>query len=756
VRQRLRRAYQFHPTVAYGDAIGSDMFELQRLFWKRGVASEVFAAETRSGVEPFVRPWHDLRAEPADGALLFVHVSMGNETLSDVAALPLRKAVVYHNITPAHFFLGISDQLVHHSQLGRDQLRALAEVSELGIADSEFNRRELEEVGFDRTAVVPILTDPSAFEVAPDAAVMAELADDGSPRGDRRTSILVAGQILPQKAIHHVLDGFARYRDGDPTARLYLVGTTAMSGPYLDRVRDQIARLGIGDAVRLTGSVPIEQYVAYFRGATALLTLSDHEGFCVPLLEAMRSGLPIVAHAAGAIPETMGDAGILLERKSPDTVAAALERVVRDAELRRGLAERGRRRLAELAPPRVAERLRDALALADWDLPKETRRFVTVVSSDQRCGIHHYALAVCEGLRANGHEVTFSGVRHLDTADLERKTRHIAKGEIVLVEHEAGIFRDVPFVRTLLDLKRRGHRVVLSLHEVEPEKFHHYRRLSAALHYRPRFRWIVEAGRVVWVALRIANWFVRYRVVLGLMGSLPDRLVVHSSRSAYWADMLTHDAGKLDEFPLVLTPLEDTTLPAGSGLPPGGSGVPPGGSEARRALRQRLGLPEDRFIFVSPGFFFPRKRFLEVISAMPDDALLVLSGTRSERDPQYFDDVVAAARGRANVRINDDYDTMGDLVAASDAVVLYYEDVFQSAIVTQAIWAGLPCVFSSTPGFRLYHAAGLVARDQDELRARLDEIRRPETYARLQRGVSILRRMLSPERLAPRYLVGLD
>jgi glycosyltransferase involved in cell wall biosynthesis len=730
---RLRRADQFAPTVAYGDAIGSDIFELQRLFWKRGVASDVFADETKPGVEPFVRPWHELR-EPARDATLLVHVSMGNASLSEIAKLPQRKAVVYHNITPARFFEGVSDHLVRHSQLGRDQLRELARSSELGLADSEFNRRELEEAGFDRTAVVPILTDPTAWEVTPDPRILAEL-------GDERTSILVAGQILPQKAILDVLEAFARYRDSDHGARLYLVGSHAMSGPYLDQVHERIRSLGLESAVTLPGSVSIEQYVAYFRGATVLLTLSDHEGFCVPLLEAMRADLPIVAHEAGAIPETLGDAGILLDDKSPSAVAAALERAVRDRERRADLIGKGRRRLGEFSTARVAERLESALALAAWQLPKERQRRITVLSSDQRCGLHHYALAVCEGLRANGHDVTFAGVRHLDTADLYRAAKHIAKGDTVLIEHEAGVFRDVPFARTLLDLRRRGHEIVLSLHELEPEKFHHYRRLTSALHYRPRFRWPIEVVRILWVALRLVSWFVRFRTVVGLMGSLPARLVVHSPRSEGWLEMLSSNREKRDAMPLLLTPLENASLPRDDA--------------EKRALRDRLGLPADGFIFISPGFFFPRKRLIEVMRATPDDATLVLSGTRSQYDQEYFDEVLAAAKDRPNAVVRTEYDEMGPLVAASDAVVLYYRDVFQSAIATQAIWAGLPCIFSDTPGFDIYRGAGLVAKTDEELRSHMDRIREPETYDRLRRGASILRHMLAPERLASRYLVGL-
>jgi len=225
------------------------------------------------------------------------------------------------------------------------------------------------------------------------------------------------------------------------------------------------------------------------------------------------------------------------------------------------------------------------------------------------------------------------------------------------------------------------------------------------------------------------------------MGSLPARLVVHSHRSNHWLDLLTHDERKRDLVPLVVIPLEGTTLPAAP--------------EDKRALRARLGLPADRFVFVSPGFFFKRKRYIEVIEALPDDAVLVLSGTESQWERGYFAEVLAVAANHPNVIVNTEYETMGQYVAAADAMVLYYEDVFQSAVVTQAIWAGLPCIFSDTPGFRLYEGAGLVARDTAELARAMREIERPEVHARCLRQVAILRRLLSPERNAPRYLIGL-
>ncbi|MDP9245442.1 MAG: glycosyltransferase [Chloroflexota bacterium] len=733
---RLQTAHQLAPTIAYGDAVGNDCFELQRLYWSRGVRSDLFAAEAKPEVKQFVQPWRDLEKAPVDGTSLQVHISMGNDALWDIAKLPHRKTVIYHNITPAHFFEGLNEHARRYSEIGREQLAEFAKVSELGIADSLYNQKELVRAGFAKTAVVPIIVDWSAFDVVPDPGVLRELSDE-------RTDILAVGQILPQKAVHKVVAAFAKYREGDPTARLWLVGSHAMSEAYLGQVRAAITASRLEGAVTLTGSVPMAELVAYYRGATAFVTLSEHEGFCVPLLEAMRSGLPIVASDAGAIPDTLGDAGVLLSATDPDTVAAALETVVRDAARRKDLIARGQRQLIAFTPEAVADDVARALALADWELPAYRQRELAVVSSDRRSGIHHYALAVCDGLRAAGHRATFVGTKHVDAADLRAKLRYIAKGtDAVIFEHEAGIYSDVPFVRALASLRLRRIPAVLSAHEIEPEKFHHYRKLSHALHYRPSYAWYLEWIRALSVALRISVWFLAYRAILALMGWLPARIIVHSHRSNFWVSLLTRDERKRDLVPLVVMPLEDTVLPKDAA--------------AKQALRAELGLPVDAFVFVSPGFFFKRKRYIEVIEALPDDAVLVLSGTESQWERGYYQEVADAAAAKPNVIINGDYESMGRFVAASDAVVLFYEDVFQSAVVTQAIWAGLPCIFSDTPGFRLYEGAGLVARDTAQLGRAMREIRKPDVYGRLVRQVGILRRLLSPERNAMRYLIGLE
>jgi L-malate glycosyltransferase len=735
---QLRAIHQFTPTLTSADSISGDVFQLQRLFWRSGIAAPVYADNAAPTVRAFARDWHDLAAEPTDRAPLLVHISMGNDSLDELATLPQDKIVAYHNITPAHYFTGVNEHARRYSEIGRRQLAEYAKRAVLGIADSEYNRAELEQLGYAKTAVVPILVDWSAFDQAPDAAVARRLADE-------RTSILVVGQLLPQKALHDVIPAFARYREGDPTARLFLVGSDRMSGDYVATLHADVARRGLGDSVVFAGTVSPAELVAYYRGATALLTLSDHEGFCIPLLEAMRNDLPIVAGASTAIPDTLGDAGVLLGEKSPDAVAAALERVVRDAALRKSLIEKGRARFGDFSEAKVHATLNAALALVGWSIPMPRARTITVLSSDERCGIHHYAQSVVEGLRANGHLVRFAGVRHLNDRDLSRAVASIRRDtDAVLIEHEAGIFRDVPFCIALLRLWLRRIPVVLSLHELEPEKFHHYRVLSKALHYRPRYVWPLEVLRLPWIALRLGWSFIRYRAVLGIMGSVPRRLVVHSDRSALWIDLLSRDRSKFDNIPLLAMPLEDAELPRDPA--------------EKRALRAQLGLPEDAFIFVSPGFFFRRKRFISVIESAPHDSLVVLSGTEQHWDHGYLDEVrrYVAQSGGTNVVINTEYATMGQHVAAADCIVLYYEDIFQSAVAAQAMWAGLPCIFSDIPGFQLYRGAGLFAKDDAELRRAMAEIRDPATYERLRREVAVLREMLSPLRNAPRYLIGVE
>ena len=236
--------------------------------------------------------------------------------------------VIYHNITPAHFFLGFHPHLAGLCHHGRRELAAFAPRTELALGDSEFNRRELEQAGFARTGVLPIVLDLALYE-RPPSAVVRRLYDDG------RTNVLFVGRIIPNKKIDDLIRSFAFFqRFVKPHSRLLLVGDHRGFERYLDRLQELVRELRV-DEVVFTGQVDDDELYAYYRLADVFLCLSEHEGFGVPLQEAMLFGVPVVAYDAGAVRETLRGGGLLLKDKSPELVAELLDRVTHGGDLRR-------------------------------------------------------------------------------------------------------------------------------------------------------------------------------------------------------------------------------------------------------------------------------------------------------------------------------------------------------------------------------------------------------------------------------------
>jgi len=233
---------------------------------------------------------------------------------------------------------------------GRAQLRDLAPVTEFAIADSEFNERELQAAGYRSTATIPLLIDLEGFAGSPDPALAERLA---AQKEDGGTDLLFVGKVSPHKGQDDLIKALAAYRRlYDPKARLHLVGG-AISEEYQTALERFISELGLVDAVEIAGSVSHEELIAYYAGADAFVCLSNHEGFCVPLLESMYHRLPIVAYTNTAVPETVQSAGLVLPNKEPARVAAAIDRVVTDGQLRSVLAQAAAERVEAFALPRV-------------------------------------------------------------------------------------------------------------------------------------------------------------------------------------------------------------------------------------------------------------------------------------------------------------------------------------------------------------------------------------------------------------------
>jgi glycosyltransferase involved in cell wall biosynthesis len=356
----VRAFHQFVPTLEPG-AIGTHLLEVQRLMRDRGVESEVFAQVTRPSMVGRSRHFSEYRRHRDRDAAIMYHTSIGSVVADFVRDRGETLVVDHHNVTPLKFLGAWEPALVQPVRRGIDQARELGGRASLGLAHSAFSEADLIEAGYSATAVVPILVDLDTFQGESDPDTAAALGEAKAAGG---ANWLFVGRVVPNKCQHDLVKAFAVYRRVyDPKARLHIVGGSS-SDTYWRALTDFVTALDLGDAVTLTGSVPQEVLVAHYRAADVFVCLSEHEGFCVPLLESMHHRVPIVAFAAAAVPETLDGAGVVLASKAPATVAAAVQRVLTDDALRSRLVAAGTDRLADFALDRTRARFLDVVERA--------------------------------------------------------------------------------------------------------------------------------------------------------------------------------------------------------------------------------------------------------------------------------------------------------------------------------------------------------------------------------------------------------
>ena len=330
------------------DAVTGQARAYRRLFGEWGFAGEDRAAYLAPGVDGSIRALRDFRAAPDD--VLVFHYSAYAPKLRGLLDLPNPKLLVSHNVTPAKYLWDYEAAVAIHCAVGRAQLPEFARRVDLAAGVSEYNAAELREAGAARTTVVPILLDP---------ARLGGPAPQDPPPGP--PTILSVGRLTPHKRQDEVLRAFALYRGHRaPDARLLLVGEP-LSPRYEEAVRELADRLAPG-AVRFERGLTDAQLGDRYRSAHVLLSLSEHEGFCIPLLEAFALGVPVVARPVGGVPEVAGDAALLTDDADVAVVAELLHLAVTDEELRAELRARGARRAEAYAYPEVARRLREAIA----------------------------------------------------------------------------------------------------------------------------------------------------------------------------------------------------------------------------------------------------------------------------------------------------------------------------------------------------------------------------------------------------------
>lgn len=319
--------HQVLATLGYGDAIGNEVLGIQRVLRAAGYESEIFVQTADPRLEDLTLDYRDLVDASHPDNILFHHFSIGSRASRVAYALPERMALVYHNITPPEYFVDIHKELVQLCFRGRRELALYRDRCDLALGDSEYNRRELAALGFPVTGVLPVVPGFSHLSGPANYVHAGQFDDDW-------VNVLFVGRVIPNKKFEDVIRSFQAYKKWfNPRSRLLLVGAQSGFERYLTLLHQFIADCGVSD-VHFTGHVSNEELTAYYELADVFLCASEHEGFCVPLIEAFHMGVPVLAYAATAVPATMDGAGILYSDKHPVAVAALINAVVEDRAMR--------------------------------------------------------------------------------------------------------------------------------------------------------------------------------------------------------------------------------------------------------------------------------------------------------------------------------------------------------------------------------------------------------------------------------------
>jgi glycosyltransferase involved in cell wall biosynthesis len=318
--------HQVLATLGRGDAIGHEALGIQRVLRAAGYESDIFVETADHRLEHLTRDYRELvDASQADNLLLH-HFSIGSKASRTAFALPDRMALIYHNITPPDYFVGFHRTLARQCFMGRRELRAYASRCDLALGDSAFNCDDLRQLGFSRTAVLPVVPDFTHLDRASDPFVAAQFDDDW-------TNIVFVGRVVPNKKIENLIRFFHAYHTRfNPRSRLIVVGVFSLFERYLAALSHLTDELELSH-VHFVGHVSDEELVAYYELADLFLCASEHEGFCVPLVEAFYKQVPVLACAAAAVPSTMDGAGVLFRDRDPGYVAQLMDAILSDPHL---------------------------------------------------------------------------------------------------------------------------------------------------------------------------------------------------------------------------------------------------------------------------------------------------------------------------------------------------------------------------------------------------------------------------------------
>jgi L-malate glycosyltransferase len=351
------RVHQWVPAAHKGDAIGDSARRVRGFLRSLGHESDIFAITIDDELRGDVRPFSDPAAKRGDVTIF--HFALPSPMSEAFASLPHGRVLQYHNVTPARFFAPFAPPLFRLASIARTELAGLAAATDLALGDSEYNRRELDEIGFRRTGTLPIAVDTDRLTEAPPHPVLDDILDDGL------VNFLFVGRIAPNKMIEdhiRLAEQYKRYIDA--YYRFIFVGRHDVVPRYYAAIRSLLEEYKmLEDRFIFTGAVPDVELAAYYRASSVYVSLSEHEGFCVPLVEAMAMDVPVLAYSAAAVPDTLGGAGVQFAPKDLEYAAELLGMLAFDENPRNDVIAGQRKRLDSFREPVLTQRLADAISI---------------------------------------------------------------------------------------------------------------------------------------------------------------------------------------------------------------------------------------------------------------------------------------------------------------------------------------------------------------------------------------------------------
>lgn len=338
------RILQFLPTLAFGDAVGNDTIALHYAMEEMGYCTHIYCENLDRRIDRKIAD--DLQMgmpELKSDDLIIYHHSTSSALSEILPKCGCRMMMIYHNITPPDFFKGYSPFSYDCATMGLRELALLSDKVDYCMAVSEFNRQDLIKAGFEcEIGVRPILIPFDDYKKKPDKRIINKYSNG-------YTNIIFVGRIVPNKRQENVIAAFAYYKKNvNPKSRLIFVGNPAGYENYFERLKRYAAAMELEDVI-FTGHISFPAILAYYHIADVFLCMSEHEGFCVPLVEAMYFNIPVIAYKSCAVPYTMGESGLVTDSKNPVEIALLIDRVVNDSALRQSIIDGQRKRLDDFS-----------------------------------------------------------------------------------------------------------------------------------------------------------------------------------------------------------------------------------------------------------------------------------------------------------------------------------------------------------------------------------------------------------------------